>query len=130
MTMSSSGHHWLLDLSECRCDRLLLQQSEALERRCVAACNDSGMQIVGQQFHQFAPHGVTGVVLLAESHLTVHTWPEIAFVAADVYVCDYESKNFVKGQRLVEALKLLFGAAVVSARDVSRASVPRGTVNA
>lgn len=121
--MSSAGHHWLLDFSDCRCERLLLEQAAALERRCVEACVASGMQIVGQRFHQFVPHGVTGVVLLSESHLSVHTWPESAFVAADVYVCDHASNNFSKGQQLVGLLTQTFGAASVRARQVSRASM-------
>ena len=48
------------------------------------------MTVVGDSFHQFEPQGVTGTVLLAESHLAIHTWPEQGFVTIDVYVCNLQ----------------------------------------
>ena len=56
------------------------------------------MTIVGDSFHQFEPQGVTGTVLLAESHLAIHTWPEHGFVTIDVYVCNYTTDNTAKAE--------------------------------
>ena len=58
----------------------------------------AGLTIVGDRFHQFEPQGVTGTVLLAESHLAIHTWPEIGFVTVDVYVCNYTTDNTAQGR--------------------------------
>ena len=61
--------------------------------------------IVGDRFFQFKPQGVTGTVLLAESHLAIHTWPEAGFVAVDVYVCNYTTDNSDKADRVFRALQ-------------------------
>lgn len=121
------GRHILLDLAGCACEPALLERHDVLERLCVAACRDAGMTVVGQAFHQFAPTGVTGVVLLAESHLAVHTWPEQRFVAADVYVCDHLSANAAKGRALADALCRALAAAEVRERDVLRGAGPAPT---
>lgn len=64
-----------------------------------------GLNAVGDAFHQFEPYGVTGTALLAESHLAIHTWPEIGFVTLDVYVCNYQTDNSDKAVALYSALK-------------------------
>jgi len=63
---------------------------------------------VGDRFYQFAPQGVTGTVLLAESHLAVHTWPEHGFVTVDVYVCNYTTDNTTKAEQLFEMVRDAF----------------------
>ena len=92
------GRHWLLDFSGCRCASPLLADRATLEAACLDACNAAGLAVVGSRFHQFVPHGVTGVVLLAESHLSVHTWPDEHFAAVDVYVCNHAEDNGSKGR--------------------------------
>ena len=69
-----------------------------LESFCVAACTRHGLTVVGRLFHAFhdaagKPAGVTGTVVLAESHLAVHTWPEVGGVTLDVYVCNFSGDN-------------------------------------
>jgi spermidine synthase len=103
-----TGHHWMLDLFDCGCSSLTLEQAEALGQPCVDACIDAGMTVLSNTFHQFAPTGVTGVVLLSESHLALHTWPEYGFVSFDVYVCNYTEENKSKGEHLVRRLLELF----------------------
>lgn len=105
---SPTGHHWMLDLFDCRCPTLMLEQAEALRQPSVDACVDAGMTVLSSTFHQFAPTGVTGVVLLSESHLALHTWPEYGFVSFDVYVCNYTEENKGKGEQLVNRLLELF----------------------
>ncbi|MEM0963535.1 MAG: adenosylmethionine decarboxylase, partial [Bacteroidota bacterium] len=51
------------------------------------ACRAAGATVLGAQFHQFQPEGVTGIVLLSESHASVHTWPEAGLVTLDVFTC-------------------------------------------
>ena len=67
----------------------------------------AGLTVVGDAFHQFEPQGVTGTVLLAESHLALHTWPEKAFVTIDVYVCNLASDNSAKAEALFRTMEKL-----------------------
>jgi S-adenosylmethionine decarboxylase proenzyme len=76
-----------------------------LRELCVAAAQRAGLTVVGERFFQFEPQGVTGTVLLAESHVAIHTWPEAGFVTVDVYVCNYTTDNSNKAQRLFDALE-------------------------
>ena len=123
MTTGVRGRHWLIDCSDCRCDASLLQSRAALEERCVDACRAAGMQVVASTFHQFEPTGVTGVVLLAESHLSVHTWPAERFAAIDVYVCNHARDNVTGGAALARAMAALFVPMRCAKREVVRDSV-------
>src|SRR5262249_5342259 len=83
------GIHLLGEWYGCPADTAEFTRAEALRAVCVAAVEAAGLTIVGDRFFQFQPQGVTGTVLLAESHLAIHTWPEAGFVTVDVYVCNY-----------------------------------------
>ena len=76
-----------------------------LRELCVAAAQRADLTVVGERFFQFEPQGVTGTVLLAESHLAIHTWPEAGFVTLDVYVCNYTTDNTGKAERVFNALE-------------------------
>lgn len=79
------GRHLLVEYRGCDRGRLDdLPFIEALMRRAVEA---AGVSIIGSVFHHFAPQGVTGVVVIAESHLSVHTWPELGYAAVDFFTC-------------------------------------------
>ena len=85
------GLHLTADLRGCAPALPAMVDVAALRRLCVHAVSAAGLQPVGELFHRFpAPGGVTGVVLLAESHLAVHTWPELGAVTLDVYVCNLQ----------------------------------------
>ncbi len=83
--MDTLGRHLLLELHGC--DPIVLddlpRMKALLERAAVAA----GATVVQVVFHQFAPQGVSGVVVVEESHLSVHTWPEVGYAAIDFYTC-------------------------------------------
>ena len=115
------GLHLTGDLSGCRCARALLTDPAALEEVCVAAVEAAGLAAVNRLFHAFAPDsGITGVVLLAESHLAVHTWPELAAVTLDVYVCNYGGNNSAKAQALFAALCATFNPAAMQENALQR----------
>ena len=81
----------------------------------------AGLTQVNRLFHTFAPgSGITGVVLLAESHLAVHTWPEIAAVTLDVYVCNYGNDNSAKAHALFDALCMAFDPVSVQSHALQR----------
>ena len=97
-----------------------LQYAHSLREACLAATRESGLQCVGDLFHQFQPQGVTGTVLLAESHLAIHTWPESGFVTLDVYVCNFRADNTQKALTLYGLLKNYFKPARENLAQVSR----------
>lgn len=90
----------------------LMRDAAALREHCLSQVHASGLKAVGDVFHPFAPPGgVTGVVLLAESHMAVHTWPEQSAVTLDVYVCNVSADNTVAAERLMATLTTAFAPA-------------------
>lgn len=107
------GLHLTADLRGCACQAQWLVDAHILGRRCVQEVQASGLQAVAQLFHTFpstahGSGGVTATVLLAESHLCVHTWPEQKAVTLDVYVCNFGGDHSGKAEALMEALCALF----------------------
>ena len=99
------GIHLLGEWYGCLAHTPEFTSAEALRKACLEATFETGLTVVGDRFHQFEPQGVTGTVLLAESHLAIHTWPEHGFVTVDVYVCNYQSDNTAKAEALFRALE-------------------------
>jgi S-adenosylmethionine decarboxylase len=119
------GLHLTADLHHCACDAALLTDAARLGRHCVQAVQAAGLQAVAQLFHTFpatahGPGGVTATVLLAESHLCVHTWPETAAVTLDVYVCNFGGDHSAKAQALMAELQALFAPAQCFAHQLLR----------
>ncbi|MHA3903204.1 polyamine aminopropyltransferase [Castellaniella sp. WN] len=120
------GLHLTADLYRCQSDATLLTDETALADLCRRATLDAGLTIVGEKWHRFPdyqgqPGGVTGMLLLAESHLAVHTWPERGGVTLDVYVCNFETDNSARAERLMAALESAFAP-----RDCQRQRLMRG----
>lgn len=108
------GTHLLLDLYGC--NPKILNDSEKVEKIMLQACKKIKAKIVRSLIHQFNPHGISGVVVISESHFTVHTWPECGYASLDVYVCGNEAD-------LSEAegfLKKKFEAKVIQANTLFR----------
>jgi S-adenosylmethionine decarboxylase len=123
------GLHLTADLHGCRCAPEWLLDAAALGRACLQAVRGSGLQPVGQLFHGFpstaqGPGGVTATVLLAESHLCVHTWPEQQAVTLDVYVCNFGADHSDRARALMDALLALFEPASVQRHALQRGTVP------
>jgi len=102
----------------------------ALRELCLDAVARAGLLPVGELFHRFpTAGGITGVVLLAESHLAVHTWPELGAVTLDVYVCNHGADNTARAHTLLGHLLDAFGAAHVERHELLRgaaaANAPR-----
>jgi S-adenosylmethionine decarboxylase len=118
------GLHLTADLAGCPCNDAAHTDPAALRALCLAAVAASGLRAVGELFHRFpAPGGVTGMVLLAESHVAVHTWPELAAVTIDVYVCNLGSDNTAAAQALMAALVAAFKPAAVQSQRLQRGVV-------
>jgi S-adenosylmethionine decarboxylase len=83
--VSALGRHVLADFYGVELD--LLNDVQTLEATLVAAAQAAGAVPLERRFHAFGGGGVTGVVLLQESHISVHTWPEYGYAAVDVFMC-------------------------------------------
>ena len=115
------GLHLTADLRGCAAGRPEMTETASLRRCCLAALAGAGLTPVGELFHRFvptaatapgaAPSGITGVVLLAESHLAVHTWPELEAATLDVYVCNLGADNSARAEALMDALVAAFAPA-------------------
>jgi len=74
-----------VELRECNPD--ILKNLEKVRNALVSAAREAKATIVDVSFHEFNPFGISGVVIIAESHLTIHTWPEYGYAAIDVFTC-------------------------------------------
>lgn len=83
--MNALGKHLLVELNDCNCD--LLNDLDTIRDIMLAAAVGCGATVLGESFHRFSPQGISGVIIIAESHLTIHTWPEHGYAAADIFTC-------------------------------------------
>ncbi|HET7796018.1 MAG TPA: adenosylmethionine decarboxylase [Rhizobacter sp.] len=119
------GLHLTADLRGCSTELPAMTDPAALRGLCLGAVRDATLLPVGELFHTFPgaqeqAGGVTGVVLLAESHLAVHTWPELGAVTLDVYVCNYGADNTHKAHALIDMLLAAFAPAQVERHAIER----------
>ena len=119
-----NGLHLIAELHDCRCSQRLLSSVDALRELCLDVCSVPGLTPVGQVFHQFAsgtnPAGATGAVILAESHLAVHTWPELHAVTLDLYVCNFSQDNSQAARTACDQLIAAFAPMRVERRELVR----------
>jgi len=83
--MKSLGYHLILELEGC--PEAVLDDRKAVRRVMTEAVEASGATMIQPFFHQFAPQGVSGVVIISESHFSIHTWPEYGYAAVDIFTC-------------------------------------------
>lgn len=121
-----TGLQLCADLQGCAATLPALRDIAALRALCVDAVAAVGLNAVAERFHAFAPlvagqpAGITGVVLLAESHLAVHTWPEQGAVSLDVYVCNLGGDNSDKARLLLQRLRNAFAPARAEIQEIQR----------
>lgn len=123
------GLHLTADCFDCRCNLAVLldeNQLSSLVRGCTIA---AGLSIMGERFHAFShadgsAAGITGTLLLAESHVAIHTWPERLAVTLDVYVCNFQSENSNKARKIVRDLIEAFRPQNLIQQELHRGSVP------
>ncbi len=97
--INSLGQHLLVEYYEC--DKEILNSLDKIKKYMLEAAEASGATIVNDVFHLFNPYGISGVVVIAESHLAIHTWPEYGFAAVDLFTCGdevdpWEAFNYLK----------------------------------
>lgn len=101
--MDTMGRHVIAELWDCNIDKL--NNMGKIERIFVDAALKAGAEIREVAFHEFAPHGVSGVVIIAESHLTIHSFPEHGYASIDVYTCGGTVDPNVAVEYIVTALE-------------------------
>src|SRR5215470_2593341 len=116
--MSALAQHTLLEFYNC--DASLLKRARKVKTLLCDAVRQGGGTIVKAVFHNFSPYGVSGVVVITESHVTIHTWPEHAYAAVDIFSCSAKLDHTAIQDNLKHAL---------AARRTSRRSFRRGVVN-
>jgi len=84
-THSSIGHHYIVEASGC--DPKIVGSVERMQEILVKAAEIAGAHVWSISFSKFPPLGVSGVVVISESHISTHTWPEVGYVALDIYTC-------------------------------------------
>ena len=100
--MNALGKHLLIELHDCNPE--VLNDLGAIREAMLKAAVDCGAEVMGDSFHRFSPQGVSGVVVIAESHLSVHTWPEYSYAAADIFTCGTTVRPRIAAEVLIEAL--------------------------
>ena len=115
-----NGLHLIGDLTGCRCDPKILLDGAQFRERCLQMVRDAGLTIMDSTFRQFEGSGFTGTVVLAESHLAIHTWPERQGLTLDIYVCNFSGDNSDKARALFRALIDHFQPTEAATHEIDR----------
>ena len=115
--MNALGRHLLVELNDC--NREVLNDLDLLRDAMLTAAIKCGAVVLGDSFHRFSPQGVSGVVVIAESHLSVHTWPEYGYAAVDVFTCGTTVNPQIAAEVLIERL---------GSKNHSLTEIPRGVL--
>ncbi len=116
--MNALGKHLLVELDDY--NRKKLNKLEFLKTILLAAASKAGASVLGESFHQFSPQGVSGVVIIAESHIFIHTWPEYGYASVDIFTCG----NTVQPEKAAPLLIEKLGA-----KNHSVLEIHRGIIN-
>ncbi|HWI54359.1 MAG TPA: adenosylmethionine decarboxylase [Desulfobacteria bacterium] len=114
MTLNALGRHVLAEIYGCKFD--ILNDISKVEDIMVNAALESGAEVREVVFHKFSPQGVSGVVVISESHLAIHTWPELGYAAVDVFTCGDKVNPWDACNFLAQS----FGAESVDAKETQR----------
>ena len=112
--MHALGRHVLLELYDC--DAAVLKDLEKVREEMVEAARRAQATIVTVTFHEFNPFGISGVVVISTSHLSIHTWPEYRYAAVDIFSCG----EVVQPQAAIDHLTEVFGAERISVVELQR----------
>ena len=116
------GQHVLAEFFEC--DPNTLNSLDKVEKYMVDAALECGATIVQKCFHMFNPYGVSGVVIISESHLAIHTWPELGYAAVDLFTCGDKCDPKIS----YEFLKEKFNSRKATFTELKRGIIDRETM--
>lgn len=112
--MNALGKHLIIEFHDC--DPAVLNNPKLCQDHIMEAVRRSGATVIQPFFHQFSPHGVSGIVVIAESHFSIHTWPEYGYCAVDIFTCGDE----IQAEPAVEYLRQNFKANHYSVMEIKR----------
>ena len=115
--MNALGRHILVEFTDCNPD--ILNDVDKVEKSMVEAAKTAGATVINSTFHHFSPWGISGVVVIQESHLAIHTWPEFRYAAVDLFTCGETVDPWVS----FEHLKKAFQSNKYSALEMNRGSL-------
>ena len=101
--MQALGKHILAEFYKC--DSAILNDVALIEKYMIESAKKAKATIVSSSFHRFNPFGVSGVVVIAESHLAIHTWPEYGYASIDIYTCGDTLNPWIAFKYLVKTLQ-------------------------
>jgi S-adenosylmethionine decarboxylase len=117
--MEHLGQHVIIELWGCQ--EGVINDAALVRTAMLDAVRAANATLLDINVHMFSPHGVTGVAVLSESHLSVHSWPEYGYVAADVFTCG----NTTQPRKAAEALKRHFGSTHTVVTELRRGEFPK-----
>jgi len=115
--LETFGRHLIVEMWDC--DREILNNAKRLREILRRAAEEARATVIRVFCHEFNPKGITGVALLAESHLAIHTWPEEGYAAADIFTCGQYTDPQLAAQYLISSLK---------AKDSTTLELKRGSM--
>lgn len=116
------GQHVLAEFFECNPN--ILNNIDKVEKYMIDSALECGATIVQKCFHMFSPYGVSGVVIISESHLAIHTWPELGYAAVDLFTCGTKCDPKIA----YEFLKNKFASKRASFTELKRGIIKRDTM--
>ncbi len=120
--VNALGRHVLLELSGCPAD--LLNDLEFTRMALLEAAERAEVTIVSDNFNKFNPHGISGVIVIAESHITIHTWPEYEYAAVDIFTCGDNALTERAVSYIIDAFKPENYKSKVVLRGIMKENIP------
>ena len=117
--MKALGKHLILELYDC--NAAMLSSVSSVQEVMLKAARAANATIIDSIFHLFKPHGVSGVVVIAESHFAIHTWPEHGYASVDLYTCGSKTRPW----EAFKTVKKLFKAKHFSVMNMERGLLPK-----
>lgn len=116
--MIALGRHVTIDVYDC--NEYIINNVQELETGCLKIVRDSGATIIKQNFQRFDPQGISGFIIIEESHFSIHTWPEHCYAAIDFFTCG----SSIDFENAIESIKKIFNTdVVIVSADLSRGIV-------
>lgn len=115
--MAALGRHILVEFFGCNPE--IMNDVSIIETGMVDAASNAGATVINSTFHHFSPYGVSGVVVIQESHLAIHTWPEYGYAAVDLFTCGDAVDPWIS----FDHLKVVFEAKNYSALELRRGAI-------
>lgn len=111
------GSHLLCEYYECDAEKI--DDINIISETLINAANKCGVTILEKSFHKFSPQGVSGVVVIAESHISIHTWPEHNYAAVDFFTCS----EVCDTELIIDYLKNIFGSQRCESKKIMRGKI-------